>query len=91
MQVRTHDGEKAVDQLTAELRHFVDCVRTGSTPRVTGEAGRDALAVAERVLSALRAHQWEGHPDGATGPNRMPRPKGKLFDDAPAMPLADAA
>jgi predicted dehydrogenase len=91
MQVRTHDGEKAVDQLTSELRHFVDCVRTGATPRVTGEAGRDALSVAERVLAALRAHQWEGHPDGAVGPNRMPRPKGKLFDDIPAMPLADAA
>lgn len=89
MQVKTLEGERSVDQLTAELRHFVDCVKTGATPRVTGEAGRDALAVAERVLAALRAHQWEGRPDGAVGPNRMPKPKGRLFELP--MPIAEAA
>ena len=61
------------------LRHFLDCVRHRRTPRVTGEDGRDALALAHRVLDAVKAHQWEGRPDGAVGPNRMPRPLGKLF------------
>lgn len=89
MQVKNQDAERGVDQLTAELRHFIDCVKTGATPRVTGEAGRDALAVAERVLMALRAHQWEGTPDGAVGPNKMPKPKGRLFE--PPMPAAEAA
>ena len=35
LQVLNLDGDRKGDQLTAELRHFVDCVRTGRTPRVT--------------------------------------------------------
>jgi predicted dehydrogenase len=80
LEVLNLDGDRKGDQLTAELRSFVDCVRTNSTPRVPGEAGRDALALAERVLECVRAHQWEGTPDGAVGPHRMPRPAGKLFE-----------
>src|SRR5438093_11257166 len=51
------------DQLTRELRHFVECVRTGARPRVTGEDGRDAIAIAMRILEAVRAHHWEGGAD----------------------------
>ena len=80
LEVQHADCDRRSDQLTAELRHFVDCVRTGATPRVTGEAGRDALALAHRVLESVRGHQWEGHPAGAIGPNRMPTPAGKLID-----------
>ncbi len=80
LEVLNVDGDRNGDQLTAELRSFVDCVRANRTPRVPGEAGRDALALAERVLESVRAHQWEGHPDGAVGPNDMPRVTGKLFD-----------
>jgi predicted dehydrogenase len=80
LEVAQVDGDRKWDQLTAELRHFVDCVRTGRRPRVSGEDGRDALALAERVLASVRAHQWEGRPDGAVGPLRMPRPKGRLFE-----------
>ena len=80
LEVLNIDSDRKCDQLTAELRDFVDCVRHNRTPRVTGEAGRDALAIAHRVLESVRAHQWEGTPDGATGPNKMPRPQGKLFD-----------
>jgi predicted dehydrogenase len=84
------DGDRKWDQLTAELRHFVDCVRTGRRPRVTGEDGRDALALAERVLASIRAHQWEGTSDGAVGPTRMPRPAGRLFE-APKSTNTEAA
>ena len=80
LEVLNIDSDRKCDQLTAELRDFVDCVRHNRTPRVTGEAGRDALAIAHRVLESVRAHQWEGTPDGATGPNKMPRPQGKLFE-----------
>jgi predicted dehydrogenase len=87
LQVRYVDGDRKGDQLTAELRHFIDCVRTGRTPRVTGEDGREAVAVAERILASVRCHEWEGRPDGAVGPNRMPRPAGWLFE----VPKAEAA
>ena len=81
LQVLNLDGDRKGDQLTAELRHFLDCVRTGSTPRVTGQDGRDALELAERVLTALRTHQWEGEAaaDGPLGPSALPTPAGYLF------------
>ncbi|MCU0704729.1 MAG: Gfo/Idh/MocA family oxidoreductase [Fimbriiglobus sp.] len=76
------DGDRKWDQLTSELRHFVDCVKSGSTPRVTGEDGREALSIAERVLASVRSHQWNGTPDGCVGPTGMPPPAGKLFESA---------
>jgi hypothetical protein len=57
---------------------------------VTGEDGRDALALAHRVLDAVRSHQWEGTPDGAVGPHTMPPPAGKLFP-SPADDQSEAA
>jgi predicted dehydrogenase len=90
LQVLNLDGDRKGDQLTAELKHFLDCVRTGNQPRVTGRAGRDALELAERVLTALRNHQWEGAADGPLGPGGLPMPVGYLF---PPMKIArpDAA
>jgi predicted dehydrogenase len=67
------------DQLTRELQHFVECVRTGSRPRVSGEEGRDALALATRILESVQTHQWEGHPEGAVGPSQVPPRRGPLF------------
>ena len=74
------DGDRKWDQLTAELRHFIDCVRTGRRPRVSGEDGRDALALAERILESVRNHHWDGTADGPAGPYRLPKPAGRLFD-----------
>jgi predicted dehydrogenase len=69
------------DQLTSELKHFVHCVRTGTQPRVTGENGRDALALAERILDSVRAHAWNGPADlTAVGIHGFPAPLGPLFD-----------
>ncbi len=90
LQVLNLDGDRKGDQLTAELKHFLDCVRNGNQPRVTGRDGRDALELAERVLTALRAHQWEGDEEGPLGPSALPTPAGYLF---PPVQLArpDAA
>jgi predicted dehydrogenase len=77
----------AGDQLTRELHHFVQCVRTGQKPRVDGAAGRDALAVAARVLDSLRSHSWQGEPTGPCGPGQLPAPQGPLF----LPPTQDAA
>jgi predicted dehydrogenase len=79
LQVLNLDGDRKGDQLTAELKHFVDCVRTGKRPRVTGEDGRDALELAERVLAAVRSHAWHGTADGPLGPGGLPKPAGFLF------------
>jgi predicted dehydrogenase len=67
------------DQLTAELQDFVHCVRTGASPRVTGEDGRDAIALATRILKSLRSHAWNGQASGPIGPLDLPAPLGPLF------------
>jgi len=70
------------DQLTNELRDFIQCVKTKRRPRVTGEDGRNALALAERIVSCVMAHRWNGPKDGtAMGIHGMPSPSGLLFSD----------
>jgi predicted dehydrogenase len=80
LQVRQQACTADADQLTRELRHFIQCVRTGQRPRAGGEEGRAAVALACRVLDGVQRHQWEGRPDGPTGPNHMPAPAGRLFE-----------
>jgi predicted dehydrogenase len=65
----------AEDQLTRELRDFVECVRTGRRPRVDGEAGLAALDLACQITGCLRAAP-------------MPTPLGRLF--TPPLPRAAA-
>jgi predicted dehydrogenase len=85
VQVRELDCN-AGDQLTRELQEFVQSVRTGQRPRVDGAAGRDALALAGRILASLHAHAWEGT-GGPVGPAHLPSPRGTLFLP-PAKPMA---
>lgn len=66
---------EAVDALALELRDFVDSIRTPRQPRVTGEAGRDALAVAEQILARIHTHAWDDTADGPVGPLAAPRPR----------------
>ncbi len=66
------------DQLTRELQDFVQSAKTGRSPRVTGEDGRTALALATRILDSVRRHQWDGRVDGAIGVT-MPPASGQLF------------
>ena len=44
--------------LQAELASFIECVRGGQEPLVTGADGRRALALAERIVSELHALDW---------------------------------
>jgi predicted dehydrogenase len=74
------------DQLTRELHDFIHCVRTGQRPRVDGTAGREALALASRILDSLRTHAWDGLA-GTSGPSHLPAPRGPLFIPT-AKPLA---
>lgn len=87
LQVREVDCD-AGDQLTRELQDFLHCVRTGARPRVDGRAGRDALALAVRVLESIHAHRWDGAADGPVGPRRLPAPLGPLFTSDEAREAA---
>jgi predicted dehydrogenase len=62
-----------------ELIDFARAIRTGGEPRVTGADGRDAVAVAERVLECVRQHAWDGVEGRRIGPRAAPME---------AMPLA---
>ena len=70
------------DQLTAELQHFVKCVREHQVPRVGGREGLMAMALATRILESIRTHPWEGDAGGAIGPSQLPAPQGRLFRPA---------
>lgn len=63
-----------VDAITAEQTDFVDSIRAGRTPRVSGEQARDALAVAEEILISITAHRWDGQSGGRIGPHAVPGP-----------------
>ncbi|CAA9891172.1 putative dehydrogenase [Candidatus Methylobacter favarea] len=41
------------DALLEEIKHFVNCIRTGKSPLVTGEAGKRALATAIQITQLL--------------------------------------
>jgi predicted dehydrogenase len=81
LQMREITCEAPFDQLTNELRHFVECVRTGRQPRVTAQDGRNAVTLGCRVLESLREHAWNGDTDGPRGANHFPPPIGPLFED----------
>ncbi len=78
LEVHTVNGQHQ-DQLTAELKHFVACVQTGARPRVNGEDGRNAVALAERILASINRHAWTGTAGGPVGPLQVPAPLGRLF------------
>jgi predicted dehydrogenase len=59
--------------LADELRDFVDSIVTLRSPRVTGQQGRDVLAVAEQILGEIEIHAWQGRHDGPRGPRAMPQ------------------
>jgi predicted dehydrogenase len=42
------------DSLQKEIADFLDCVRTGRSPQVTGEHGREALALALEITEQIR-------------------------------------
>jgi myo-inositol 2-dehydrogenase/D-chiro-inositol 1-dehydrogenase len=41
----------------AELAHFVDCVRTGQPPAVTGQDGRASLVIAQAAIESVQRGQ----------------------------------
>ncbi|MFZ5830276.1 MAG: Gfo/Idh/MocA family oxidoreductase [Planctomycetota bacterium] len=69
----------SVDALTLELREFIASIREGRAPLVSGEAGRDALGVAEQIVAQIRLRNDEfagsvAMPAVAHGPQIIPAP-----------------
>ena len=60
-----------VEPLRAEIDSFLNAVRTGEPPAVTGEDGLAAVRMAEDIIASVRAHEWEPtgeRSDGASAP-----------------------
>ena len=57
------------DALTAELASFVDAVRNHRRPAVDGHQALAALEVAERILTRVAEHAWDGDAGGRIGPH----------------------
>jgi predicted dehydrogenase len=62
----------ATNALADELADFAGAIREQRPPRVSGQQGRDAVAVAEAILESIRTHAWHGRAAGPTGPLAMP-------------------
>ncbi|MDB4680127.1 Gfo/Idh/MocA family oxidoreductase [Planctomycetaceae bacterium] len=56
------------DALTAELTHFVKCVKTNSTPLVNGWTAVAALEIADEIQKAVASHVWGSGPQSLMGP-----------------------
>ncbi|HYW79247.1 MAG TPA: Gfo/Idh/MocA family oxidoreductase, partial [Thermoguttaceae bacterium] len=65
---------EAVDALALETADFVESVLMPRKPLVSGEAGRDAVALAEQILAKIQSHAWTNRADGPTGPMATPKP-----------------
>lgn len=60
-----------VNAIAEEQADFISAIETGQQPRVTGAAGRDAVALADRILASIESHAWDGHAGGRVGPHRI--------------------
>ena len=49
-----------INALLEEQRDFIGTMHEGRQPRVTGQHGRNALALAQQILDAIAAHSWDG-------------------------------
>ncbi len=71
----------AIDALALEQQDFLESIRLGRPPRVPGEAGRDAVAVAEKILQQIATGR-PAEPQAAA--RAIPAPHAPFF--VPAAP-----
>jgi len=64
------DGNPIVD----EHVDFIAAIRDGRPPEVTGQDGRNAVALAEKICEAIEMHSWDGEQAGRTGPHALDGP-----------------
>jgi predicted dehydrogenase len=54
--------------LADEQREFLAAIRGERRVRVSGYEGRNALDVAEHILTSIAGHRWDGSTQGSSGP-----------------------
>jgi predicted dehydrogenase len=87
---------EAVDALAHELQDFVESILTPREPRVSGEAGRDAVGVAQRILARIDARAATGSTaEPLAAPLPLPRvippPHFDLSAERAVLPLREKA
>jgi len=65
---------EAVDALALEQDDFAESIRMPRAPRVSGQQGRDAVALAEQILRQIGSHAWDDRVAGPVGPMAVPQP-----------------
>jgi len=63
---------RKANAIADEQRDFVHAIRNNRGPRVSGEQGRNAVALAEKILHEIARHEWDGHTAGRIGPHATP-------------------
>lgn len=86
-----------VNAIEQEQLDFARAISDGFAPQVTGQAGRDALAVAHEILEKVEAHQWDGAESFRQGPLAQPEspdvltvPEQWAMDDTVILPRRKA-
>ena len=86
------------EPLALELEDFVQALRGGARPRVSGDDALRAMRVADQVLKSLNAHRWDGESAGGLDPSsvrghqlRAPRPPRLADQEPPPEPQVGGA
>jgi predicted dehydrogenase len=58
-----------INAILQQQREFVASILHRRPVRVTGQQGRNALAVAEQIQESIRTHRWNGTAEGPVGPD----------------------
>jgi len=66
------------DALTAELSSFIDCIRGGNSPLVSGTVALESMLAAEKILDSVAKHDWDGHTRGTVVPSPADASRRKL-------------
>jgi len=71
--IRTARDSKPIKRDSGRTARFCErCSHGLSRPKSTGAAGRDAIAVAERIIDRIEEHSWDGTTAGRHGAFAMP-------------------
>lgn len=70
--VATEHKAPPINAIEHELVDFARAISTETAATVSGADGRDAVAVATRVIEAIARHEWDGVANGRVGAFALP-------------------